>query len=210
MFLSSVRFSINLLQLLAILLLFTIVSKVWEWICRMFQQYPKPDIGMIENIDISFQKRVSLKIFYILMLQKVLDLYKIIVLTSFVLSVNLITLTINTDSAMLFVQAIISSIFSTPLSPFLGSAIFLTSYVRPLKFWERDYNTKRVDHTNTRLSSHLETNLRNPGGMFKIFQTSINILSNKYTNVYLLVFCLRIRLHTVLCNGRPVVNEQLE
>ncbi|XP_014673799.1 PREDICTED: pecanex-like protein 1 [Priapulus caudatus] len=66
-------------------------------------------------------------------------------------------------SAMLFVQAFISSIFSTPLSPFLGSAIFLTSYVRPVKFWERDYNTKRVDHTNTRLSSHLETNLRNPG-----------------------------------------------
>ncbi|KAF7653657.1 hypothetical protein LDENG_00080250 [Lucifuga dentata] len=63
-------------------------------------------------------------------------------------------------SAMLFVQTIVSAIFSTPLNPFLGSAIFITSYVRPVKFWERDYNTKRVDHTNTRLASQLD---RNPG-----------------------------------------------
>lgn len=41
----------------------------------------------------------------------------------------------------------------------IGSAIFLTSYPRPVKFWERDYNTRRVDHTNTKLSSHLERNL---------------------------------------------------
>uniref|UniRef100_A0A3Q1J7V9 Pecanex-like protein n=1 Tax=Anabas testudineus TaxID=64144 RepID=A0A3Q1J7V9_ANATE len=63
-------------------------------------------------------------------------------------------------SAMMFVQAIVSAIFSTPLNPFLGSAIFITSYVRPVKFWERDYNTKRVDHSNTRLASQLD---RNPG-----------------------------------------------
>ncbi|XP_075388110.1 pecanex-like protein 1 isoform X3 [Tenrec ecaudatus] len=63
-------------------------------------------------------------------------------------------------SAMLFVQAAVSAFFSTPLSPFLGSAIFITSYVRPVKFWERDYNTKRVDHSNTRLASQLD---RNPG-----------------------------------------------
>ncbi|XP_056402943.1 pecanex-like protein 1 isoform X7 [Hyla sarda] len=63
-------------------------------------------------------------------------------------------------SAMLFVQAIVSALFSTPLNPFLGSAIFITSYVRPVKFWERDYNTKRVDHSNTRLASQLD---RNPG-----------------------------------------------
>ncbi|XP_071440736.1 pecanex-like protein 1 isoform X2 [Hetaerina americana] len=62
-------------------------------------------------------------------------------------------------SAMLFVQAALSALLSTPLNPFLGSAIFLTSYVRPIKFWERDYNTRRVDHSNTRLSSHLERNL---------------------------------------------------
>ncbi|XP_013201411.1 pecanex-like protein 1 isoform X4 [Microtus ochrogaster] len=63
-------------------------------------------------------------------------------------------------SAMLFVQAVVSAFFSTPLNPFLGSAIFITSYVRPVKFWERDYNTKRVDHSNTRLASQLD---RNPG-----------------------------------------------
>ena len=62
---------------------------------------------------------------------------------------------------MLFLQSIISSIISSPLQPVLGSTIFLASYVRPIKFWERDYNTKRVDSSNTRLISHLE---RNPYG----------------------------------------------
>ncbi|XP_057670878.1 pecanex-like protein 1 isoform X1 [Diorhabda carinulata] len=62
-------------------------------------------------------------------------------------------------SAMLFLQAILSSCLSMPLNPFLGSAIFIISYVRPIKFWERDYNTRRVDHSNTPLSSHLDRNL---------------------------------------------------
>ncbi|GAA6108832.1 pecanex-like protein 3 isoform X2 [Tachysurus ichikawai] len=64
------------------------------------------------------------------------------------------------DSAMLFVQALFSALFSTPLNPVLGSAVFVTSYTRPVKFWERDYNTKRVDHSNTRLATQLD---RNPG-----------------------------------------------
>ncbi|KAI2651271.1 Pecanex-like protein 3 [Labeo rohita] len=64
------------------------------------------------------------------------------------------------DSAMLFVQAVFSALFSTPLNPVLGSAVFVTSYTRPVKFWERDYNTKRVDHSNTRLATQLD---RNPG-----------------------------------------------
>uniref|UniRef100_A0A7N6B954 Pecanex-like protein n=1 Tax=Anabas testudineus TaxID=64144 RepID=A0A7N6B954_ANATE len=63
-------------------------------------------------------------------------------------------------SAVLFVQAIFSALFSTPLNPVLGSAVFVTSYTRPVKFWERDYNTKRVDHSNTRLATQLD---RNPG-----------------------------------------------
>lgn len=62
-------------------------------------------------------------------------------------------------SAMLFLQASISAVLSTPLNPLLGSAIFISSYVRPIKFWERDYKTRRVDHSNTRMSSHLERNL---------------------------------------------------
>lgn len=65
------------------------------------------------------------------------------------------------DSAMLFLQALLSGLFSTPLNPLLGSAVFIMSYARPLKFWERDYNTKRVDHSNTRLVTQLD---RNPGG----------------------------------------------
>jgi len=40
---------------------------------------------------------------------------------------------------MLFFQALVSSVLSAPLNPFLGSAIFITSYVRPVKFWEKDY-----------------------------------------------------------------------
>ena len=59
-------------------------------------------------------------------------------------------------SAMLFLQAVISSILSTPLNPLLGSTIFICSYVRPVKFWERNYNTKRTDHSNTRLASQFE------------------------------------------------------
>ncbi|KAJ8683819.1 hypothetical protein QAD02_019611 [Eretmocerus hayati] len=62
-------------------------------------------------------------------------------------------------SAMLFLQAGISAVLSTPLNPLLGSAIFISSYVRPVKFWERDYKTRRVDHSNTRMSLHLERNL---------------------------------------------------
>lgn len=43
------------------------------------------------------------------------------------------------DSAMLFVQAVLSALVSTPLNPLLGSAVFIMSYARPVKFWERDY-----------------------------------------------------------------------
>lgn len=42
---------------------------------------------------------------------------------------------------------------------FVGSAIFITSYARPLKYWERDYNTLRIDNSNTRLISQLERDL---------------------------------------------------
>uniref|UniRef100_A0A8C9PL61 Pecanex-like protein n=1 Tax=Spermophilus dauricus TaxID=99837 RepID=A0A8C9PL61_SPEDA len=64
-------------------------------------------------------------------------------------------------SAVLLFQAAATSIFSAPLSPFLGSVIFITSYVRPVKFWEKNYNTRRVDNSNTRLAVQIE---RDPGG----------------------------------------------
>ncbi|XP_037676947.1 pecanex-like protein 2 isoform X1 [Choloepus didactylus] len=63
-------------------------------------------------------------------------------------------------SAMLFFQTIATAVFSTPLSPFLGSVIFITSYVRPVKFWEKNYNTRRVDNSNTRLAVQIE---KDPG-----------------------------------------------
>ncbi|TRY96029.1 hypothetical protein DNTS_016546 [Danionella cerebrum] len=55
------------------------------------------------------------------------------------------------NSGMLLLQTLITTLFYTPLSPFLGSAIFITSYPRPIKFWERNYNTKRIDNSNSRL-----------------------------------------------------------
>ncbi|XP_044895869.1 pecanex-like protein 2 isoform X4 [Felis catus] len=63
-------------------------------------------------------------------------------------------------SAMLLFQTMATSIFSTPLSPFLGSVIFITSYVRPVRFWEKNYNTRRVDNSNTRLVVQIE---KDPG-----------------------------------------------
>uniref|UniRef100_A0A8D2Q8J6 Pecanex-like protein n=1 Tax=Varanus komodoensis TaxID=61221 RepID=A0A8D2Q8J6_VARKO len=73
------------------------------------------------------------------------------------------------DSAILFFQTLATAIFSTPLSPFLGSVIFLTSYARPVKFWERNYNTKRVDHSNTRLALQIEKDAGNDDNLNSIF-----------------------------------------
>ena len=59
-------------------------------------------------------------------------------------------------SALLFTQAFISSLLGAPLSPFMGSAMFIMSYPRPIKFWEKDYKTKRQDVTSRRLALHLD------------------------------------------------------
>ncbi|XP_023183372.1 pecanex-like protein 2 [Xiphophorus maculatus] len=59
-------------------------------------------------------------------------------------------------SAMLLLQTLLTTIFYTPLAPFLGSAVFITSYPRPVKFWERNYNTKRIDNSNSRLVSQVD------------------------------------------------------
>uniref|UniRef100_A0A674MF88 Pecanex-like protein n=1 Tax=Takifugu rubripes TaxID=31033 RepID=A0A674MF88_TAKRU len=59
-------------------------------------------------------------------------------------------------SAMLLLQTLLTTIFYTPLAPFLGSAIFISSYPRPIKFWERNYNTKRIDNSNCRLVSQVD------------------------------------------------------
>ena len=57
-------------------------------------------------------------------------------------------------SGWLFVQTLFSTLTSAPLKPIGGSTIFMTSYVRPFRFWEKNYNTKLNE--NTRLQSQLE------------------------------------------------------
>uniref|UniRef100_A0A1I8J4S5 Pecanex-like protein n=1 Tax=Macrostomum lignano TaxID=282301 RepID=A0A1I8J4S5_9PLAT len=59
-------------------------------------------------------------------------------------------------SVFMLIQIAISTVFSTPLQPFFGSAIFLTSYVRPVKFWEKNYNTKRADASTTGMIAQVE------------------------------------------------------
>ncbi|XP_073484076.1 pecanex-like protein 2 [Aquarana catesbeiana] len=63
-------------------------------------------------------------------------------------------------SAMLFIQTVATSVLSMPLSPFLGSVIFVASYARPIKFWEKKNSTVRLDNLNTRLQQQIE---KDPG-----------------------------------------------
>jgi hypothetical protein len=64
----------------------------------------------------------------------------------------------------------VSSVLSSPLNPLLGSTIFICSYVRPVKFWERNYNTKRADNSNTRLSAQVSNaKFREIPPTFRIF-----------------------------------------
>ncbi|KAF7261205.1 hypothetical protein EG68_01414, partial [Paragonimus skrjabini miyazakii] len=52
-------------------------------------------------------------------------------------------------------NCVLSTILSSPLEPFLASALFITSYVRPIKFWEVSHRTERMETTNTALASQL-------------------------------------------------------
>jgi hypothetical protein len=52
--------------------------------------------------------------------------------------------------ASLVLSSGISSIFSAPFYPFMGSAVFLVAYFRPLKFWEKDYRTQELDRNHLR------------------------------------------------------------
>ena len=60
-------------------------------------------------------------------------------------------------TSLLLLQTVISTLIGAPLMPLMGSALFLLSYIRPVKFWEKNYNTKRVDNSNTRLQSQFDT-----------------------------------------------------
>lgn len=63
---------------------------------------------------------------------------------------------------LIFFETLIGAIVSAPMNPLVASSMFFLSYARPIKFWEKNYNTKRQDTTNTRLEQTLEGNLRNP------------------------------------------------
>ncbi|KAG5450977.1 Pecanex-like protein 1 [Clonorchis sinensis] len=52
-------------------------------------------------------------------------------------------------------NCLLSTILSSPLEPVLASAVFITSYARPIKFWEVTHRTERMETTNTALISQL-------------------------------------------------------
>jgi hypothetical protein len=56
-------------------------------------------------------------------------------------------------TAVVFIQACIASILSAPVYPLMGTAVFLVSYFRPLRFWERNYSTKERDRNTRRLNA---------------------------------------------------------
>ena len=60
-------------------------------------------------------------------------------------------------SALLIGQTVLASLISAPVQPIMGSVLFLMSYPRPLKFWERNYYTRRLDNSNTRLATQLQS-----------------------------------------------------
>jgi hypothetical protein len=48
-------------------------------------------------------------------------------------------------STMMLWQSAIATLFSAPLYPVMGSPVFLVSYFRPIKFFERRFTTTRID-----------------------------------------------------------------
>ena len=61
-------------------------------------------------------------------------------------------------TALSIFQIIISIFLSAPIYPFVGSPLWILSYPRSIKFWEKSYNTKRRDINSTKLSSSLNEN----------------------------------------------------
>ncbi|KAJ6245264.1 protein pecanex [Anaeramoeba flamelloides] len=75
-------------------------------------------------------------------------------------------------TALTAVTIFISTIFSMPLSPFIGSGWFLLTYPRPVRYWEKSYRTRRMDASNMKLSKTLSldagssANLNNLNSIF--------------------------------------------
>lgn len=43
------------------------------------------------------------------------------------------------DTPVIFVQTLIGAVLSAPINPVVASTLFILSYVRPIKYWEKDY-----------------------------------------------------------------------
>ncbi|RNA15810.1 pecanex 1 isoform X3 [Brachionus plicatilis] len=82
-------------------------------------------------------------------------------------------------TSLLFVQAVVSSVVGAPLMPLMGSAIFLMSYMRPVKFWEKNYNTKRSDNTTTRLKSQFDQTTPDNENLNSIFYEHLSSVLQK-------------------------------
>ncbi|EDQ88631.1 uncharacterized protein MONBRDRAFT_26272 [Monosiga brevicollis MX1] len=54
---------------------------------------------------------------------------------------------------VMVVQSGIAALVSAPLYPVMGSAIFLVSYFRPIRFWEKDYRTSALEQATLRYDS---------------------------------------------------------
>ncbi|KAM7532965.1 hypothetical protein Aperf_G00000125942 [Anoplocephala perfoliata] len=52
-------------------------------------------------------------------------------------------------------NCIFSTLLSAPLEPFVASVFFITSYARPIRFWEATQKIHRIESTNTSLLSQL-------------------------------------------------------
>ncbi|CAF0827808.1 unnamed protein product [Brachionus calyciflorus] len=82
-------------------------------------------------------------------------------------------------TSLLFLQTFLSSLFGAPLMPVMGSAIFLMSYIRPIKFWERNYKTKRFDNSNTRLQTQFDQTTPDSENLNSIFYEHLTSVLQK-------------------------------
>eukprot|EP00041_Stephanoeca_diplocostata_P005881 m.70421 g.70421 ORF g.70421 m.70421 type:complete len:2703 (-) comp16051_c0_seq12:2557-10665(-) len=73
-------------------------------------------------------------------------------------------------AAMLLVQAVVATFFSAPLYPVAGSSLFLVSYLRPIKYFERRFTTTRVrsDGDFTRMQYTVGATANNLNSIFYI------------------------------------------
>lgn len=70
-------------------------------------------------------------------------------------------------------QAILAAILSAPVYPLLGSSIFLVSYFRPLRFWERDYKTRRIDDETMQLKSSINQSNATANNLNSLFYEEV-------------------------------------